>query len=188
MNSFTSRILLVFLPIALGLTLVLTVTYINEQQILRLGANEPQIQLAIDTANALGSGATSTPIVIGKQVAIEKDLSPYVIIYDEGGKPIAGNGVLHGKLPTPPLGIFDVAKRNGSDLLTWEPEKGVRQAIVVEAIKNDSGGYVLSGRSLTYVEWEEDQLLQRVLLGWAATMVGTLFVMILLVVLARKKE
>ncbi|HVW71982.1 MAG TPA: hypothetical protein VHB93_02400 [Candidatus Paceibacterota bacterium] len=166
-------ILKIFIPLALGLTALLGVTYINEQQILRGGANEPQFGLAQDAANTLSDTLTAT--TTGTPVAIESSRSPYIVVFDSYGNPVGGTGLLHGSLPEIPAGIFDTIRSKGvPDVLTWQPEPGIREAIVVVPVNGGAGGFVMGGRSLAYVEQEESQLTERTTLGWVGVMLITL--------------
>ncbi|MDB5236923.1 MAG: hypothetical protein JWL88_25 [Parcubacteria group bacterium] len=166
-------------------------------------ANEPQEWLAQNAANDAAQPATTapeptvnvpvlaptpedialapTPVTqtpLADRVAIERDEAPYTILYDVKRAAVSGTGYLHGVLPQLPSGIFDAASKAGVNRLTWQPEPGVRQAIVVLPIKGGplSGGFAVAGRSLAYTEWQESQLTQRWLLGWLAAVVGILIV------------
>jgi hypothetical protein len=165
--------LVIFLPIAVASTLVAAVAYTNEQQILRLGANEPQEWLAQDAASRIANGESVPQVAMGTPVAIESSPAPYVIVYDASGKPIAGTGYLQGNMPTLPKGVFDSAFAANGDFITWEPEAHIRQAIVVDPIHTAAGGFVVSGRSLAYTEQEEDTLLTRTIFGLVITLVVT---------------
>jgi len=162
-----------FIPLALGLTALTAVMYVNDQQLLREGANEPQLGMATDLANAIGAspGATTT----GPTLEIELSLSPYVVVYDSYGNPVGGTGLLDGVLPTLPSGIFDVIRgKDSPDLLTWQPRNGVREAIAVVPVNGGAGGFVMGGRSLDYVEHEESALTLRTAFGWIAVMLAAL--------------
>jgi len=162
-----------FIPLALGLTALTAVVYVNDQQLLREGANEPQLAMAQDLANALGAspGATTTDAM----VQIELSLSPYVVVYDSYGNPVGGTGLLEGVLPAIPSGIFDVIRgKDSPDLLTWQPEAGVREAIAVVPVNGGAGGFVMGGRSLEYVEHEESALTRRTAFGWLIVMLAAL--------------
>jgi hypothetical protein len=134
----------------------------------RSSANDPQIQMAEDAAEALEKGVAIVTILGNSKVEIEKSLAPYLVMYDQAGKPVAGSGELNGKLPTLPEGVFKYAKNKGEDRITWQPEKGIRSAIVVVSYNspNAQGGFVMAGRSLREVEKREHQLTVRVALLW----------------------
>ncbi len=119
--------------------------FVSVQQTLRMGANDPQIQLAHD---GLGIAAE------GPVLDMSASLAPFEIIYDEQHKVLNATGQLDGKTPTPPAGVFDYAKTHSDDRFTWEPKSGVRLAAVV--VHHD-GGYVLAARNLREVEIRENQ-------------------------------
>ena len=182
------RVAIIFIPVAAGLTFLMGVTYINEQQILRLGANEPQEWMADDAVAQIENGATATQAATGVPVALESGSGPYVIIFNANGTPVAGTGYLGGVVPTIPHGVFAAALAgDASHFVTWQPEAGVREAIVVEPIqatsKSSFTGFAVAGRSLAYTEYQENLLTERTLLGWIGVMFGTFVITILTVLL-----
>lgn len=160
--------LFAWLPLAALITLVCGIVYVSVHQNFRSSANDPQIQMAEDAAEALENGVAIVTILGNSKVEIEKSLAPYLVMYDQAGKPVAGSGELNGKLPTLPEGVFKYAKNKGEDRITWQPEKGIRSAIVVVPYNspNAQGGFVMAGRSLREVEKREHQLTVRVALLW----------------------
>lgn len=170
----TSRL---FLPVAVGLTALLALMYANEQQLLRQGANEPQTYLADDAASRIAGGSLLADVASSTRIEIESSSAPYIVIYDTNGAPMAGTGYLNGALPSIPLAVFDVARSSGEDRITWQPMANVREAIVVRPVTDPNGtgaAYVMSGRSLAYVEHEEGLLAARVIMGWAGIMLTAL--------------
>lgn len=151
-----------WLVATLILTILFGTIYTVGQQILRLGANDPQVQLAEDTAASLNSGLPPTSLAPGT-VDFQKSLAPFVIIYDVNGHPIAGNGYLHGSLPSIPIGVLQAVGGKPYNFVSWQPEQGIRLAAV--SVKANSY-YVLSGRSLIEVEKRESLILQLSALGW----------------------
>src|SRR5512138_450126 len=99
-----------WLPFAVVVTAFCGLTYVTVQQSLRQGANDPQIQMAEDAAAALGKGAASEQVVPEERVEIPVSLAPVLVVYDTGGKPVAGSGLLDSKLPDYPLGALEAAK------------------------------------------------------------------------------
>jgi len=94
-----------------------------------------------------------------------------VIIYDNTGKPLASSGFLNGEVPVPPMGVFEYVRENGENRLTWEPQAGVRSAIVVNKFTNDTGfGFVLVGRNMRETEKREADLMMKVGFGLLATL------------------
>jgi hypothetical protein len=205
MFSILTETLVRALPVLVGVTLIASVAYINEQQTWRMMANEPQEWLAQSAANAAALQTTPAPAPtdptinqpvlnptpqdaapITQQpkpndtahIAIERDEAPYTILYDAKRNAVSGTGYLHGVLPQLPNGIFDAATTAGVNRLTWQPEPNVRQAIVVLPIKGGplDGGFAVAGRSLAYTEWQESKLTQRWAIGWLATVIGILII------------
>ena len=148
-------ILIYWLPLAAAITLLSGVIYGTVQQSYRTGADDPQIQMAEDTATKLEGGAALEEVIPQESVDIAVSLAPYLIIFDANKQPTAGNAVLHGELPTVPPGVLDVAKEKGQNRVTWQPEPGVRSATVVMPVDGGQKGYVLAGRSLREVEKRE---------------------------------
>jgi hypothetical protein len=168
--------LIQWIPLA-ALTVLLTgMVYVATQQSYRSGANDPQIQMATDAVNALEGGAAPQDLVTTNKIDIAESLAPYLAIYDTSHQLVAASATLHGELLAPPSGVFDNALTNGMNVLTWQPEAGVRSAIVVKAYP---GGYVLAGRSLQTVEERETSLEQLLFIGGLATLALTFAVIFL---------
>ena len=148
--------------------------YAAVQQDLRQSANDPQIQMAEDTAAKLADGQQVQNVVPAEKVDIANSLAPYIIVFDATGKPIASSVQLNGQTPTIPSGVFDYVRQNGEDRITWQPQSGVRRAIVVTQFKGPNSGFVLAGRSLREVEIREDDIMHLILLGWIAILLVTL--------------
>ena len=148
--------------------------YAAVQQDLRQSANDPQIQMAEDTAAKLADGQQVQNVVPAEKVDIANSLAPYIIVFDATGKPIASSVQLNGQTPTIPSGVFDYVRQNGEDRITWQPQSGVRSAIVVTQFKGPNPGFVLAGRSLREVEIREDDIMHLILLGWIAILLVTL--------------
>jgi hypothetical protein len=148
------------------------------QQVERLGADDPQIQMAEDAAARLANGASPQQVVPTEKVDIATSLAPYLIVFDRDGKPLASSAELNGGTPTIPSGIFESVKQQGEDRISWQPQSGVRSAIVVTQIKGGAG-FVLAGRSLREVE-KRESLEEIALLGWGGLLLVTLLAMFLL--------
>jgi hypothetical protein len=153
---------LAWLPIAAALVAMTGMVYVTVQQSLRSGANDPQIQIAGDLAAQLAGGADPGALLGTAKVDLATSLSPYAIVFDDAGRPLASTGVLDGTVPVPPAGVLRAATQHRNEL-TWQPRSGVRSAIVVVPFHAASrSGTVLAGRSLREVEKREDFLF------WAA--------------------
>lgn len=153
------KIFWAWLPLAVLVFTLSGLTYVAAQQVLRQGANDPQIQLAEDVASNIANGQNPTAVFSGPgKLNIASSLAPFVIIYDAAGKPLAGNGQLGGTMPTPPAGVFRAALRLGESQVTWQPQRGVRIASVIKPYGGAQRGFVLAGRNLREVEAREQKL------------------------------
>ncbi|HEY3993708.1 MAG TPA: hypothetical protein VGM01_12635, partial [Ktedonobacteraceae bacterium] len=165
------RLFQAWLLIAIIVSGLAGLLYATVQQVLRSDANDPQIQTAEDAATTLGNGGSLQSVAPTGKVDISASLAPYIIVFDAGGKPVASSAQLNGQTPTIPSGIFDAVRQKGEDRITWQPQPGIRSAIVVVQFRGSGGGFVLAGRSLREVEMREDNFLHLDLLGWAAILV-----------------
>ena len=153
-------------------TFVCLLGYILVQQDIRMGANDPQIQIAEDSARALEMGASLSSIMPTYRDDMAASLAPYIVLYDAQGHVLASSVVLHGIVPIVPNGVFVRAKQSGETRITWQPESGVRSAIVIASFEGGGGsGFVLVGRSLREVEKREDNLLSIVGVAWIAALI-----------------
>jgi sulfur relay (sulfurtransferase) DsrF/TusC family protein len=177
----------IWLPTAIVITALCGLVYLAVQQNLRMGANDPQIQMAEDAALALASGQSPASLVQSTRVDIAKSLSPYLVIYDDNGNVIAFSGVLDGQVPPLPDGVLAFVKTHGQDRITMQPRPGVRMATVIQHYQGETSGFVLAGRSLREVEVREDQALLEAGITWALTIFATLVVTVLLVFVISKK-
>ncbi len=150
-------------------------TYVVGQQVMRHEANDPQVQLASDAAAEMANGATAQSVVPAHTIDVAESLSPFVIVYDDAGNPIASSGKLHGTAPRPPAGLFNAVRGGNRALVTWRPEPGVRIASVTYHFSGAQSGFVLAGRSLHETEIRTATLFKLVALGWAVLM-GVLLV------------
>jgi hypothetical protein len=170
------KLIIKFSPFAVIITCAFGLIALEVQQNYRQSANDPQIQMAEDVANAVNSGQNSADIVSSDQkINLSDSLAPFIIFYNSNQKPIEGSGYLDNVLPGPPSGTFNVAKNStdNEDRFTWQPNNTVRIAAVLVSIDNGNKGYVLAGRSLKEVEIREDNLNETVLLAWFITMIAT---------------
>jgi hypothetical protein len=159
-----------------GLATVLSLAlYGISQQVLRMGANDPQVQLAGDLVSQLEEGVSATDAMPSGHVDIAHSLAPFLIAYDQTGKPIASQGTLDGSIPTPPKGVFDCALQNGEDRPTWTPRHGVRLATVVRRVGGTHPGFVLAGRSLNEVQQRIQHVWDMATVAWLL-MLGLIFV------------
>ena len=168
-----NAVVLAGISTVLGLAL-----YTIPQQVLRQGANDPQIALAGDLAARLEHGVASAEAVPAGSVDIARSLSPFVIAYDDQGQPLVSQARLNGQTPTPPKGVFDYVRQHGEERISWQPMLGnqhsVRIAAVVQRVNGAHPGFVLAGRNMREVEAREQQVGHMAGLAWIG-MLGLIF-------------
>ncbi len=144
------------------------------QQIIRQGANDPQIQITEDMTADLINGTPVLDSANRKPINIADSLSSFTATFDQDGNIISSDYVLNDKEVFPPKGVFDYARTHGEDRVTWQPEKGVRTAIVVKYYKSENrSGYVLAGRSMKETEKRTGLIYNLLLIGWLVTTAGS---------------
>lgn len=177
----------VFGVIAVALTLAMGFAYAVGQQVFRISANDPQVEIIEGVSDALVQGQDPQAFASLNPVDMAKSLSPFVIVYDEAGKPVSGTALLDGQTPAPPKAILDFAKSKGENRITWQPKTGVRIAVVIKPYTSgQTNGFVLAGKSLREVEARTRNLLKLTGLSWAIALVVNLLAANLL--FGRKEE
>jgi hypothetical protein len=165
---------LVLTALATGLALALNII---PQQVLRLGANDPQIAIAGDLVARLEQGIAPTEAVPAGSIDLSRSLTPFLIAYDDQGQPLASQAQLNGKTPTPPSGVFANVRQHGEDRISWQPRRDVRIAAVIQRVNGPQPGFVLAGRNMREVESREALVGQLAGLTWigmmAVILVGT---------------
>jgi hypothetical protein len=105
--------------------------------------------------------------VLGK-VDMNTSLSPFIVVYDKAGRPVAGSGYLDNKLPSIPVGVLTASANRAYHRVTWEPRTGLNFAAVTVASTNY---YVMSARSLAIVQANEIHTLRVVGFGAVCSVV-----------------
>jgi hypothetical protein len=172
------HIVRLWVPIAVVAALLSGLVYLGTQQVIRAGANDPQIQLAEDIAAELSSGHSSNGLVATQLVDVASSLAPFVIVFDDSGIVRTSSGRLHDATPALPPGVLDYVRANGEDRITWQPEPGVRIAAVVTRYTGKDTGFVLAGRNMREAERREDLALSLAALGGGATLLAALLAII----------
>lgn len=161
-----------WLPLAVGITAVCLLATLAIQQNYRNGLDDPQMQIAEDAARVVDAGFDPAQLAPrGSAIEISASLGTWVAFYDAQLAPKASTGLLHGVIPNIPSGVFAAAKERGEYAVTWQPEPGVRQALVV--VPAGEKGFAVSGRNMRAVEDRESKLTFIMLVGWAFTMLAT---------------
>jgi hypothetical protein len=153
-------------------TLMFGTMYAVAQQVLRMGANDPQVQKARDVALAMSRGELAASVIPLNTVEVSESMSPFLTIFDQFGKVIGSSVTLRNKVPVPPMGVFEYAKAYGENRFTWQPESGVRIATVINSFSGDQNGFVLVGRSLTEVEGRVNNIGKIILMAWIVSILG----------------
>jgi len=155
---------------ALTIGLILTVmggaASLTFQQMLRRGANQPQMQMARVYASRIVRGVKPDEAFPRNYVDMEHSLEPFTIFYDERGTPVTATGYLNQTIPTPPPGVFNYLRSHTIDTVTWQPQPNVRIATVILRIAGPNPGFLLTGRSLLLVEQQESLFWRMVFIGW----------------------
>jgi hypothetical protein len=152
---------------ALMLTTILCgLIYVSVQHLHRSGANDPQLEIALDLKDAIENNQSTVKWMSSDSIEISKSLSVFKTFYNANGEPLQSTGFLDGRLPRIPKGVFDFTAKCKEDVLTWQPRAGVRMAMVVEAINSPQIAFVAVGRSLKEVENRESTLVTMVLVAW----------------------
>jgi hypothetical protein len=89
-----------WLPVAVAITTLSGLVYLEVQQVLRQDANDPQIQMAKDAAAVLARDGTIESVLPTTPVDLEQSIAPFITVFDETGAPLASSGQLHGQMPT----------------------------------------------------------------------------------------
>ncbi len=184
-------------PFGLWLILAAIVTvisgsiYATTQQGYRTSANDPQIEITDEISNAITNGAPPDQIIPAGSngTDIKTSLSAVAMIFDKDGKVVGSSAKLNGKDPVPPRGVFEKASARGRNILTWEPEKGVRLAAVVVPVKsNNDTFYVLAGRNIREIELREKQLMLMCTIAWIVLLLLSALLSLALVSLTKSSS
>lgn len=175
-----------WLPLAVAITLISLMVYVVAQQVYRQSGNDPQIQMAEDAARALGNGQSPEELLGAEKVDMTQSLAPYLIVFDQSGNPLVSGVELDGQIPVPPAGVFDFAKRNKQDWITWQPRPGIRHAAIIVYFDGKQIGFVLAARSMREVENRIGNLGLGMKLGWLFTLFCTLIAVVLIELFAQK--
>ncbi len=161
------------------ITLIYGTIYATVQQSLRQSANDPQIQMAEDTAAALANGKFPEEFNTKDKIDIARSLAPYMIVYDNIGRLVASTGQLDGRMPIVPFGVLVTAQKWGKDSVTWQPRPDVRSALVAMPFNGDESGFVVVGRSLRETEIREIRTFHMAKLAWMLSFLAVTFIFFL---------
>lgn len=190
-----SRIVISWFPLAVATTLICGLIYIVAQQNYRQSLNDPQIELAENAALEIEQGASVGSVVPQQKVNIAQSLTPWLAVYSASGTLLSWSGTLNGAPLTMPEGVFDTSTWHKSaedffpvyvpaneDRFTWQPQNGVRQAVVL--VQTNGGIFVASGRNMREIENRIGTLTLMVGIGWIVTLIATFATQVVLQYLA----
>lgn len=180
--------LLAHFAAAIIITGIVLLVYTSVQQSHRSSANDPQLQLARDLSYGLKTGRQLTSLVSADTIDIAQSLAVFAETFDHSGNPIQSTGFLNGRLPRPPAGVLDFTASNQENVITWQPQSGVRMAMVYEKVNSPTVAFVAAGRSLQEVEIREGNLVKMVGITWIACMAVLLVHLLLQSYLYRKNS
>jgi hypothetical protein len=158
--------MLSYLAAAAVISTIIILVYAAVQQGYRTAANDPQLQIARDMSHAIRQNKSPGYFMKTDSVDLDQSLSVFTTEYDLNGKAIQSTGLLNGKLPSLPQGVFDYTKEHGEDVVSWQPQRGIRMALVVESVHANGIGFIAAGRSLLEVEKREKNLLTLCAIAW----------------------
>jgi hypothetical protein len=168
-DTFARPALVLNALVLAGISTVIAMTiYVIPLQVLRLGTDDPQVELAGNLTWQLEQGVAPADAVPGGTVEMARSLSPFVAAYDDQGYPLASQARLNGQTPTLPRGVLDFVRQHGEDRFTWKPSQGIRIAAVVQRVDGSHPGFVLAGRSMREEAARQGLLIQLAGLAWIA--------------------
>src|SRR4051812_5178758 len=103
---------LTHLAAAIIITGIMLTIYATVQQAHRSAANDPQLQLARDIDNRMQKARPFHQLLPDDTIDISASLGTFVTLYDWKGEPMQSTGLLDGKLPQLPSGVFDFTRNN----------------------------------------------------------------------------
>lgn len=124
--------------------------YVSLQQSLRMGLNDPQVQMAQDTATKLNQGVPPSSAVPTNIVDESQSLASFVTIVDSNTRILASSGKIGDRVPLPPTSSFPDSQKRNNNWFTWQHD-AVRDAAVIVPFGNNAG-YILVARSMSQTE------------------------------------
>ena len=189
MKKVFCKVLEIWLPMAIITIILSGLAYVLVQQSYRNLANDPQIQVAQDISQAINAGQATPDQIAPAQGSTDlaKSMATFVIIYGDDGKAIGSTAILDGKTPEIPKSALDASKAKGISKITWEPKKGIREAMVIAPFGGQKSGFVAVGRSLAEMEARIKQAMCLSAIGCLAAFILSFLVIFLYVRFCKTK-
>ena len=118
---------------------------------IRASADELPLRITELLINRIEEQARPIPQSFSEfeRVDMQRNQDPITMTYDSAGVMQTTNAWLHGSCPSLPRGSLYYARKNSENRLTWQPEKGVRYAMVIVPFDYyGKKGFVAGGASL----------------------------------------
>jgi hypothetical protein len=172
---------------ALIITGILFTVYACVQQTYRKAADDPQTQIARDISSRLNRNLAVDHLLPADTIEITEDEGIFVQLYNSDRQLVMSTAQLNKKEPQLPKGVFDNADKNGEAALSWEPQKGIREATIVVPVLSPQVAYVVAGRSLKETEIRESNLEKMIFISFAIS-IGIVLIHWLIVIFSSKKK
>lgn len=153
------RRVIAWLTAAIVVTLMFGSAYVALQQLGRRSADAAPAAAAAAQVQLIGAETVSMP-----RLELTPDSGVFVLVYGDDDKPASGTVTLHGTLPLLPAGVLQTARESGADAVTWQPEPGLRMAVVARPAAGKV--VVVAGQSLTPYEDRDRATMIVLALGW----------------------
>lgn len=162
-----------WLPLGAALAGLCGIFYLTTESLLRTAQNDPQVQIADDSARSLAAGASPAELVPRYQIDIRESLAPFLAIYDASGTALESSGILGGAPPKLPAGLFEHTRLSGESRLTWQPDAATRIALVVRLVPDTRNWFVAAGRNMREGEARAAALAKTTLFAFGALLIVT---------------
>ncbi len=143
------------ISVFIGITILFYATlFLLLQHKLRDGANEIPDNTASEFKRLLGNGDHLYPALAEfRPIELDGTAGTFIMIYDSTGTAIINSARLHKIAPMLARSALLQAKVEGRNALTWQPKKGVREAVVIMPYSGPyDSGYIAVGQSLKAAE------------------------------------
>lgn len=159
-----------YVAAAASISVIILLIYATVQQSYRQGLNDPQIQMARDISYQLKQGKPINGYLKNDSLDIAQSLSPFIVLYNNEGRAIQSNALLHGQMPQIPAGLFEVVRKSGEHGVSWQPEKNIRIALVILKTNTSPNAFIAVGRSMIEVEERISRLITMIFIAWVLCM------------------
>lgn len=166
------RILITWLPFAVGITLIAGAAYFFVPHFAAATSSGPLSRMAERIAADLDAGKQpQDTLPSGESPEISEATSPYVVVVDTKGGMLASSAKFNGQPLVIPPGMFTFVSDTGWDGAEWLPAPGVRQEL---SIRRFQSGYVVVGQRVAGVDESDPGVRRLVIALWIAGLAAAL--------------